>query len=306
MGALDGTVAIVTGAGGGIGREHALLLAREGARVVVNDYGGDPHGHAGTSEMAEQVVKEILDAGGEAVGDAHDVALEPGAIVQTALDAFGGLQAVVNNAGISGGGELDQITEGEYQRMLDIHLGGTIGVCRAAWPILKAQRYGRIVNTSSASVFGLPGTSHYITAKAAIFGFTRALAQDGMAYEIKVNAIMPTAYSRLTAQSEQFAALMKAGFPAERIAPFVAALLTDSAPCTGETFVVGGGRAARVTLGTVVGLAGFTSVQDVLDRFDEALASEGATIPANSIEEVVFECANLGIDIASYFGPAPS
>lgn len=214
MARFDGQIAIVTGAGGGLGRAHALLLAAEGASVVVNDYGGDSHGNAGTSAMAEAVVAEITSSGGAAVADGHDVATEGAAIVERTLDTFGGLHVVVNNAGIAGGGRIDEIPLADYERMLSIHLGGTLAICRGAWPTLHSQGYGRIVNTSSASVFGLPGTSHYITAKAAIFGLTRALSHDGRSSDIKVNAVMPSAYSRLTAQSPEFAPVMQAGFPA--------------------------------------------------------------------------------------------
>ena len=178
MARFDGQVAIVTGAGGGLGREYALLLAAEGAQVVVNDYGGDTRGHRGSSAMADAVVEEILAAGGQAVADSSDVANEGADIVGRAISAFEGLHIVVNNAGIAGGGTLDTIPMDEWHRMLAIHLGGTLSVARAAWPILRNQGYGRIVNTSSASVFGLPGSSVYITAKAAIFGLTRALALD--------------------------------------------------------------------------------------------------------------------------------
>lgn len=295
-----GQVAIVTGAGGGIGREHALLLAREGAQVVVNDYGGDTHGGGGSSEAAERVVDEIADAGGAAVADSHDVAIEGAEVIATALDAFGGVHLVVNNAGISGGGEIADIPPAAFDRMVAIHLGGTVAVTRAAWPVLRAQGFGRIVNTSSASVFGLAGSSHYITAKAAIFGFTRATAHDGKHHDVKVNAIMPSAYSRLTAQSVEFAPVMEAGFPPERIAPFVGALLAREVPCTGETFVVGGGRAARVVLATVPGLDGITSIDDCLTRFDEAMATGDLVIPADARAGVAYECERVGLDLARF------
>jgi len=300
MGHFDGQIAIVTGGGGGLGREYALLLASEGAKVVVNDYGGDRRGTPGTSAMADQVVAEIQDAGGEAVADASDVALTASDIVRTAQEVFGGLHIVVNNAGISGGGTLETIPAEDFDRMLAIHLGGTLGVSRAAWPILRAQGYGRIVNTSSASVFGLPGTSHYITAKAAIFGFTRALAQDGRSFDVKVNAVMPSAYSRLTVQSPEFAGLMEAGFPAHRVAPFVCALASRGVPCTGETFVVGGGRAARVVLGTAPGMHDITSIDDCLSRFDEALSLQDLYVPSDAVQAVVYEARQLGLELGDF------
>lgn len=299
MGRFDDQVVVVTGAGGGIGRAHALLLASEGARVVVNDYGGDSHGTPGTSEMADAVVAQIHAAGGEAVADAHDVALDGAAVVQAALDAFGELHAVVNNAGIAGGGDIDTIPVEDYDRMLAIHLGGTIAVCRAAWPVFRAQGYGRIVNTSSGSVFGVPGTSAYITAKAGIFGLTRALGMDGRKLGIKVNAIMPAAYSRLTAQSPEFGPVMEAGFPAAAVAPFVGALASRDVPCSGETFVVGGGRAARVVLATAPGLHGITSVDDALARFDEAMAIDDPVVFTDAAAEVLYECRQIGLDLSS-------
>jgi NAD(P)-dependent dehydrogenase (short-subunit alcohol dehydrogenase family) len=297
-GRFDGKVAIVTGAGGGIGREHALLLASEGAKVVVNDYGGDTRGGGASSAPAEKVVAEIQEAGGTAVADSHDVALDGAAVVATAVDSFGGVHLVVNNAGIAGGGDLDEIAPADFDRMIAIHLGGAVAVCRAAWPILRAQGYGRVVNTSSASVFGMPGTSAYITAKAALFGFTRATAHDGRRHGIKVNAIMPSAYSRLTAQSPELGPIMEAGFPAARIAPFVGALLSEEVPCTGETFVVGGGRAARVVLATVAGALDLRSIDDVLARFDEVMGDE-LVVPANAFEEVIEECTRLGVDLGA-------
>jgi NAD(P)-dependent dehydrogenase (short-subunit alcohol dehydrogenase family) len=299
-GRFDGKVAVVTGAGGGIGREHALLLAREGAKVVVNDYGGDTRGSGSSTAPAEEVVAEINEAGGTAVADSHDVALDGAAVVATAVDAFGGVHLVVNNAGIAGGGDLDEISPDDFDRMIAIHLGGTVAVCRAAWPILRAQGYGRIVNTSSASVFGMPGTSAYITAKAALFGFTRATSHDGRKHGIKVNAIMPAAYSRLTAQSPELSPIMEAGFPAAQIAPFVGALLSEEVPCTGETFVVGGGRVARVALATVPGALGIESIDDALERFTEAMGGDDYIVPADAFAEVALECSRLGIDLTAF------
>jgi NAD(P)-dependent dehydrogenase (short-subunit alcohol dehydrogenase family) len=303
MGRFDGQVAVVTGAGGGLGREYALLLAAEGAQVVVNDYGGDTRGAAGTSEMAEAVVAEIRAAGGTARADGSDVATDASEIIERAIADFGRLDVLINNAGIAGGGTIETIPVAGFDRMLAIHLGGTLGTCRAAWPIFRAQSYGRIVNTSSASVFGLPGTSAYITAKAAIFGLTRALGHDGRAIDVKVNAVMPSAYSRLTAQSPEFAPLMLAAFPASKVAPFVCALASREVPVTSETFVVGGGRAARVLLESVVGLKEFTTIDDCLARFDEAMSTDQPFFPADAVQQVIFECQQVGIDSSALSTP---
>jgi len=301
MGRFDGQVAIVTGAGGGIGRQHALLLAAEGAAVVVNDYGGDNHGTPGTPARAGAVVDEITGKGGTAVADSSDVA-GPGAgeaIVARALNAFGALHIVVNNAGISGGGTLETITPRDFDRMLAIHLGGTVGVCRAAWPVLREQGYGRIVNTSSGSVFGLPGTHAYITAKAAIFGLTRALAHDGKRIDIKVNAVMPVADTRLNVPAPVIGPLTHAAFPVHQVSPFVGALASRDVPCTGETFVVGGGRAARVVLATVPGLVGAGTIEECLARFDEAMATGNMYLPVDAMDEVYYECRQIGFDPAT-------
>jgi NAD(P)-dependent dehydrogenase (short-subunit alcohol dehydrogenase family) len=294
---FSGQVAIITGAGGGIGRAHALLLASEGARVVVNDYGGDAQGNRGTSAAADQVVEEISAAGGTAVADAHDVATDGAAIVETAVTSFGGLHMVVNNAGIANAGEIDSISVSAFNRLLDIHLGGSVAVSRAAWPIMRRQGYGRIINTSSSSVFGVGQVSAYVTAKAALIGLTRALAQDGRGYGILVNALMPAAYSRLTAQSHEFSAVMAAGFPPEDVAVFAAALLSQEAPCTGETFIVGGGRAARLVLGTVPGLNHIQSIEDCLARFDQAMRTDDLYVPPDTMSEVLYECNKLGLDL---------
>lgn len=302
MGWFEGKVAVVTGAGSGLGRAYAHLLAAEGARVVVNDYGGDTRGTRGGSTLADAVVAEIVAAGGEAVADASDVAVEGEQVVATALEAFGSVHLVVNNAGIAGGGTIETIPPAEFDRMVAIHLGGTLAVTRAAWPHLREQGFGRIVNTSSVSVYGLPGSSAYITAKAGIFGLTRALAHDGQACGVTVNAVMPSAFSRLTAQSPEFAPVMEAGFPPELAAPFVCSLLTDDVACNGETFVVGGGRAARVVLATVPGLTGGTTIADCLARFDEAMALDGLYIPDDAVHEVLYECAQLDLDLAALMG----
>ncbi len=303
MGRFDGQVVVVTGAGGGLGRAHARLLAADGARVLVNDYGGDTHGNAGTSAPAEAVVDEIRAAGGIAEADSRDVSAHGEDVVAHAMECFGRLDAVVNNAGIANGGTVETMPAAEFQRVLDVHLGGTVAVCRAAWPIFRAQGGGRIVNTSSGSVFGLSGTFAYITAKAAIFGLTRALALDGRDIGVRVNAIMPVAYSRLTAQSPDFAAILARSFPPERVAPLVAALASAAVPCSGETFIVGGGRTARVALATVPGLVGADTVDDVLDRFAEAMDSSELVVPADAMAELVYECANLGVDLSALSGP---
>lgn len=258
---VAGDVVAVTGAGSGLGRAYARLLGAEGARVVVNDVDG----------RAEAVVEEIRAAGGEAVADVSDVAVHGAGVVATAVDAFGRLDGVVNNAGISGGGPF---AEAEFDRMLDVHLGGTIAVSRAAWPVMAARGGGRIVNTSSASIFGMPGTSPYITAKAAIFGLTRALGSEGRTAGISVNAVMPTALTPMTSGADDLAPLLEGVYPPESAAPFVVALLSREVPVTGETFTVGGCAASRVVLGRTPGVAGLGTVAECLARLPEVMDGE--------------------------------
>lgn len=256
---VAGDVVAVTGAGSGLGRAYALLLAAEGARVVVNDLHG-----------ADEVAAAIRAAGGQAVADTSDVASAGGGVVDAATQAFGRLDAVINNAGVAGGGAFPDV---EFDRLLDVHLGGTVAVCKAAWPVLAQGGGGRIVNTSSASIFGMPGTASYVTAKAAIFGLTRALGSEGRRAGIKVNAVMPTALTPMTAVSEDLVPLLDV-YPPEAAAPFVVALASAAVPVSGETFTVGGGSAARVVLGRVPGITGITSVADCLARFADAMDGE--------------------------------
>jgi NAD(P)-dependent dehydrogenase (short-subunit alcohol dehydrogenase family) len=295
-----GRVAIVTGGGGGLGREYALLLAAGGARVVVNDLGGDSHGgRHGDSGPAEGVAAEVRGAGGEAVADTSDVVAAPGAVVRTALDAWGQVDLVVNNAGIALGGQIDAVPPADFDRMIDVHYRGTVAVCRAAWPVLRERGYGRIVNTSSGSTMGLPGSSAYISAKAAVMGLTRALAFDGAPFGIKVNAVMPIALTRLTRQipSARFRGFLEGHFPPSAVAPFVGALLAEEVPCSGETFSVGGGIAARVALATVPGfVAAEPTVEVYLDNFGAVMGDE-LFVPTGSMDEVAFRAHQLGVEL---------
>ncbi|MGH8919615.1 MAG: SDR family NAD(P)-dependent oxidoreductase, partial [Actinomycetes bacterium] len=198
---FDGKVAIITGAGGGIGRHHALLLASRGARVVVNDLGGSVHGDGSDRGPAETVVKEITDAGGEAEADGNNVATPKGgrAVVQTALDAFGRIDIVINNAGILRDKTFHNMTPELLDPVIDVHLKGAFNVTQPAWVKMREQGYGRVVNTSSNSgILGNFGQTNYGAAKMGLVGFTRVLAAEGAKYNIKVNAIAPLARTRMT------------------------------------------------------------------------------------------------------------
>jgi NAD(P)-dependent dehydrogenase (short-subunit alcohol dehydrogenase family) len=295
-------VAIVTGAARGLGRAHAQLLAAGGAKVLLNDLGGDTRGGGGSSAPVHATAEEIVAGGGEAVADTHDVVTSADAIVGAALDRWGRLDIVINNAGIAGGGSIDQIPPDTFDRMIDVHYRGAVAVLRAAWPSMREQRYGRVVNTSSGSVFGVPFSSAYVSAKSALIGLTRALALDGKRHGIVVNAIMPIAWTRLTEQvpDEAFRTFLSSSFDPALVAPFVAALVSDEVPCTGEVFTVGGGIAARVFLGMAQGYrAEQPTAGDFLAHFDEVCDLQGSFHPANSMEEIAYRASQLGIDYAS-------
>jgi NAD(P)-dependent dehydrogenase (short-subunit alcohol dehydrogenase family) len=265
---FDGRVAIITGAGGGLGREYALLLAQRGTRVVVNDLGAD---------KAEATVAEIRATGGEAVVNGADVADPASAtsIIDQALATWGRLDIVVNNAGV-GGGTLStpEITE----HVVATHLFGTANILRAALPKLEASSYGRIVNTSSGSVFGIPRSGDYAAAKGGILALSRVLANELLArpeLDIKINVIMPVAQTPMmpVASDPDFASMMEFVFAPSRVAAFVALLCHERLPCTGETFTVGGGRAARVLLQTTAGhLADNPTPEAYLEHFDDIMA----------------------------------
>ena len=205
---FDGRTAVVTGAGGNpsLGRAHALVLAARGANVVVNDIGRDPEtpGYAGTAS-AEAVVQEIRASGGNAIADVHSVASEAGAtaIVQAAVAAFGGIDILINNAGISIAAGFDEMTSRDFQRHIDINLMGPVWMCRAAWPHMRSKSYGRIVNIGSGAFTGFASLSAYGSSKGGVFSLTRALAAEGASLGIKVNAVNPGAFTRMVAAQQE-------------------------------------------------------------------------------------------------------
>jgi NAD(P)-dependent dehydrogenase (short-subunit alcohol dehydrogenase family) len=263
---LDGRVALVTGAARGLGRAHALLLARRGARVVVNDIGD-----------AAAVVREITEAGGEAVANGGDVSSPASAreMAELARQRWGSLDILVNNAGIGAGSLNDpEVTE----RVLGVHLTGTINLLRVALPLMKERGYGRIVNTSSGSVFGIPGTGDYAAGKGGILAYTRVLANELKAapeFDIKINAIMPVAQTPImpVVPDKEFAAMMDTVFAPAKVSPLVVLLAHEKCPCSGEVIVVGGGRAARMLMLTTAGYADDDPTpEDYLAHFGEVMA----------------------------------
>lgn len=245
MGKLDGKVALVTGAGGGLGRCHALLLAQEGAAVVVNDLGGARDGTGQGSAMADQVVEEITQSGGKAVADYGSVSNEAHAkaMVDAAFDNFGRLDICINNAGILRDKSFKNMSNEMWDVVVDVHLRGSYLVTKAAWDgMLEQNEGGRIILTSSTSgLIGNFGQTNYGAAKAGIAGLMRVLALEGMKYGITANVLAPAAYSRLT--SDLMPADVEDRWAPKRVSPAVVWLCTDDAKdVTGRQFYVAGNR----------------------------------------------------------------
>jgi len=271
MGLLDGKVAIVTGAGGGLGRCHALLFAKEGAAVVVNDLGGARDGAGGGHSMADQVVKEIKAAGGQAVANYDSVATVEGGnnIAKSAIDAFGKIDILVNNAGILRDKTLVNTDEASWDIVIQVHLKGTYCVTRPVFAHMKERNQGGvIVNTSSTSgLIGNFGQSNYGAAKAGIAGFTRCLALEGKKYNIRVWGLAPVAVTRLTEDLPGMGAdAVKQALAPEKVSPAVLYMVSDlSKDKTGKFLFVSG---SKVTELKVVGAEGFknpngVSAQDI-------------------------------------------
>jgi NAD(P)-dependent dehydrogenase (short-subunit alcohol dehydrogenase family) len=274
---FDGRVAVITGAGQGLGRQHALELAARGAKVVVNDLGGALDGSGSSTGPAATVVEEITKNGGEAVANTDNVATPEGAqaIVQAALDAFGRIDIVVNNAGILRDKSFKNMAPEEFDQVIAVHLRGSFLVTHAAWPHLREQAYGRVVMTTSpAGLFGNFGQANYSSAKMGLVGLTKTLAAEGKKYDIKVNAIAPIAWTRMT--EELFPPDYKDKLSVELVTPVVAWLAHESNESSGETYSVGGGRVARVFVAEGPGVTkqGGLSAEDVRDSWQEINETE--------------------------------
>ncbi|MET0587274.1 MAG: SDR family NAD(P)-dependent oxidoreductase [Novosphingobium sp.] len=285
---FDDRTAIVTGAGGNpsLGRAHAMLLASRGANVVVNDIGSDPamRNYPGIAS-AEAVAAEIRAAGGKAVASTHSVATADGAeaIIQTALDAFGGIDILVNNAAISVGAPLDVMSAADYDRHIAVNLMGTLWCCRAAWPHMRAKRYGRIVNTTSAAMTGFAAQAAYATSKGGVWSLTRTLAAEGEGYGIKVNAISPGAFTRLVSSMlEDDSPLLiaaKEHMPPELSSPVVALLAHEDCPVTGECIDSAGGAVQRTYIARTKGIVDpAQTVETLAARWDEIMDEAGAEV----------------------------
>lgn len=284
---FDGKVAIVTGAGGGLGKSHALELARRGARVVVNDLGGSVSGEGGDASAAQLVVDEINAAGGEAVANHDSVSTPEGgqAIVQTALDEFGTVDIVINNAGILRDKTFHNMTPELLEPVIAVHLLGAFYVTQPAWVIMRDKGYGRIVNTSSNSgLLGNFGQANYGAAKLGLVGFTRVLATEGRSKGIKVNAIAPVAKTRMT---EDLLGPLGDKLEAGEVTPTVVYLAHEDCPVSGEVYSVAGGVVSRYFIGLTPGwYAEGHSAEDVRDHFEQIRDESGYIVPEDPSGEL--------------------
>ncbi|MGW7046350.1 SDR family NAD(P)-dependent oxidoreductase [Streptomyces avermitilis] len=299
---FDRRVAVVTGAGRGLGREYAMLLATRGARVVVNDVGTGIDGRGSSASPAHAVTEEILASGGEAVADIHDVSTTAGAqaLVATADQHWGRLDIVVNNAGISILRPLTQLTDDECRRVLDTHVGGTLNMLRAVWPHMVASGYGRIVNTCSDALFGDTGLSVYAAGKGAVLGLTTSLAAEGAAHGIKVNAVVPIAGTRMSLEAvqgdEQMTSLLTSLFPARHVASVVAFLAHERVPCTGELLHAAGRRVGRIFLGATDGMLfkEDPTPEAICEHFLQVGTTESFRTPETVGASMAFSLGRLG------------
>jgi NAD(P)-dependent dehydrogenase (short-subunit alcohol dehydrogenase family) len=284
---FDGKVAVITGAGGGLGREHALELARRGARIVVNDLGGSVSGEGGDVGPAQKVVQEIVDLGGEAVADTNSVATPEGgkAVIQTAVDTFGTVDVVVNNAGILRDKSFHNLTPELLEPVIQVHLLGAFYVTQPAWQIMRQKGYGRVVSTSSNSgVLGNFGQANYGAAKMGLVGFTRVLAIEGRKHGIKANAIAPVAKTRMT--EEMFGAAGDALDP-KLVAPLVAYLASEACDVSGEVYSAAGGIISRFFIGLTPGYYNPNlTAEDIAEHWGEIRAEEGYIVPEDSSGEI--------------------
>ncbi len=298
---FKGRVAIVTGAGGGLGRQHALALAARGAKVVVNDLGGARDGSGHSLTAAEAVVAEIVAAGGEAIANGASVtdwdAVQ--AMVQQAVDTWGRVDILVNNAGILRDKSFAKMELADFRLVMDVHLMGAVHCCKAVWPHMVEQKYGRILmTTSSSGLYGNFGQSNYGAAKLALVGLMQTLSIEGAKSDIRVNALAPTAATRMTEglMSEAVLAALKP----EAVVPAMLVLVAQDAP-TRTILCAGAGHveAANITMtqGDWIGLDGHAperlaaQLDKVRDRVDEMVPSSGAAQGSHEVSHATVKLA---------------
>ena len=284
---FEGRVAIVTGAGGGLGRAYALELARRGAKVVVNDLGGTRDG-SGSSDAAQRVVEEIEAAGGMAVANGSSVtdAQQVEELVARTKERWGGVHVLINNAGILRDKSFAKMTMEDFRLVVDVHLIGSANCTKAVWETMREQGYGRILMTSSSTgLFGNFGQANYGAAKLGLAGFTKTLHLEGAKYNIRVNSLAPTAATRMT--EELFPPAMLAAFNPENVVPAALFLVSEDAP---SNMIVGAGggvvQASYITLTPGFALAeGRRTVEEVAANWDKIIDREGEIVPQSGAEQ---------------------
>ncbi|WP_216893517.1 SDR family NAD(P)-dependent oxidoreductase [Nocardia alni] len=285
---FDGRVAIVTGSGRGLGASHAKFLASRGAAVVVNDLGGSAQGTGADRTPAEQVVAEIVAAGGRAVANFDSVTDAPEGIVRTAIDAFGRLDILVNNAGINQVHAFDAGILPSIRKHMEVHFFGTAGVTAAAWPHLIESGSGRVVNTTSPTLIGFPEQTPYVSAKGAIFAFTRTLAFEAQEVGIKVNAIAPTAATRMSDEADlpdDFKQFMRDNLPTSLVSPVVAYLAHQECAVNGEVLQAQGGEVQRLVLGFNKGFTSKELTPELIQQHLDEILDPATHEPFKTIDE---------------------
>ena len=305
--AFTGQVVIVTGAGRGLGRLYAMEIARRGGSVVVNDLGSTMHGEGSDSNVADQVVEEIERGGGVAVASYDSVTSPEGgeAIVRTAVDCFGRLDAVVSNAGIFNSVPFDELSPADWRRMLSVHLDGGFYLSQPAFRVMKSQGYGRFVFiASSAGLFGQPLEAHYAAAKGGLLGLVNVIAIEGAEHGILANTVLPFGYTRMvTGTVPDPAYLDESGFlkaiQPELVVPIVVFLASRSCEFTHHNYSACAGRFARVFVGLGEGWlaepGSSPTADDVAAHLATVSATEPFTVPTSIFDEVLGICDRLGI-----------
>ncbi|MGB7146909.1 SDR family NAD(P)-dependent oxidoreductase [Mycobacterium sp.] len=307
---FDDQVAVISGAGGGLGKQYALLLASRGARVLVNDLGGSVTGAGSSTDAAAAVAEEIREHGGTAIADTRSVTSPEGgqAIIDAALRTWGRIDIVINNAGIVRDAPFEDVTADRLEPLLDVHLKGAFHVTRPAWKVMRERRYGRILNTcSAAGLLGAERMSNYGAAKTGLIGLTRVLAAEGADHGIKVNAIAPIAYTRMLAHSVDGATGQEAvenhataravlddlvaqylqKLDPALVAPVAAFLTHRDCPVSGEIYTVGAGHVARFFIGRTKGFySPALSIEQVRDHLEEIRDEAGYTVPGGPADEM--------------------
>jgi NAD(P)-dependent dehydrogenase (short-subunit alcohol dehydrogenase family) len=291
---FDGRVAVVTGAGRGIGRAYAHLLAERGASVVVNDLGGTMEGDGANPEPAQHVTGEIVAAGGKAISDTSDVSTVDGGqrVIDAAIETFGHIDIVVNNAGNIRWAGLPEADAANLASHLAVHTGGSFNTTRAAWPHMIERGYGRIVMTTSTGMFGLADNLGYATAKAAVIGMTRSIKVAGAAHGIKINLIAPCADTRMASHPSDGLRTVRHPAPQqmepEQVAPMVGFLAHEACDVSGEIYLAGGGRFARIFIAVTQGYLRpqpeQPTIEDIADHWATINDETGYYVPANLMD----------------------